>query len=173
MSHGPQHWKSNCQGKDCLTVQRITTNIIEVASTKRNLMSVGGHTDTPADLVVAGNTDAKCPCLNVQTVLMRTPTQTEFVECWSETLIRNGIPPAVVDDPLFRKTLVTVTSRMGQTAVCMGKGTALGKKDTSLSYRHTFTRKIIPVTDKRLHEDNMARLKPKMQKVGGTIMSDG
>ncbi len=129
------------------------------------------------DLVAANNADAKRPCLvNGQTVLMRTPTQVEFVElveCWSEVIIRNGIPPAVVDDPLFRKTLVTVTSRMGQTAVFMGKGTALGKKDTSLSYRHTFTRKIIPVTDKRLHEDNMARLKPKMQKVGGTIMSDG
>ena len=105
-------------------------------------------------------------------LLMRTPTQAEFVECWSEAIIRNGLPPALVDDPLFRKTLVT-TSRMGQTAVCMGKGTALGKRDTTLPHRHTFTRKIIPATKKRLDEENMTRLKAKMRKIGGTIMSDG
>ena len=51
------------------------------ASAKRNLMSVGGHTDTPVDLVVTGNTDAKRSCLDIgQTVLMRKPTQTEFVK---------------------------------------------------------------------------------------------
>jgi hypothetical protein len=105
-------------------------------------------------------------------LLMRTPTQVEFVECWSEVIIRNGLPPALVDDPLFRKVLVT-TSRMGQTTVCMGKGTTLGKRDTTLPHHQTFTRKIIPETDKRLDEDNMARLKSKMQKVGGIIMSDG
>jgi hypothetical protein len=74
-----------------------------------------------------------------------------------EAIIRNGLPPALVDDPLFRKTLVT-TSRMGQTTVCMGKGTALRKRDTTLPHRQTFTRKIIPVTDKRLDQENMARL---------------
>jgi hypothetical protein len=112
------------------------------------------YTDTPVDLVAAGNTDAKRPCLgNGRTVVMRTPTQTEFVECWSESIIRTGIPPAVVDDPLFRKTLV-ITSHMGQTTVCMGKGTSLGKKDTTLPHRHTFTRNIILVTDKRLDEEN-------------------
>ena len=55
----------------------------------------------------------------------------------------------------------------------MDKGTALGKRDTTLPHRHTFTRKIIPATDKRLDEENMARLKSKMKKIGGTIMSDG
>ena len=99
-------------------------------SAKHSLMSVGGCADTPVDVDTTGNADGKRPCLgNGQTVLMRTPTQVEFVECWSEVIIRNGIPPAVVDDPLFRKTLVTVTSRMGQTAVCMGKGTAHGRRD--------------------------------------------
>ncbi len=87
-------------------------------------------------------------------------------------IIRNGLPPVLVDDPLFRKTLVT-TSRMGQADVCIGKGTALGQRDTTLPHHQTFTRKIIPVTDKRLDEENMPRLKSKMQKVGGTIMSDG
>jgi hypothetical protein len=54
----------------------------EAASTKRNLMSVGGHTDTPVDLVATGNDDVKHPCLgNGQIVLMRTPTPAEFVEC--------------------------------------------------------------------------------------------
>ena len=74
---------------------------------------------------------------------MRTPTQVEFVERWSET-IRNGLPPAFVDDPLFRKALVT-TSHMGQTIVCMvmDKGTVLGKRDTTLPHHDTFTRKII------------------------------
>jgi hypothetical protein len=57
----------------------------------------------------------------------------------------------LVDDPLFRKTLV-ITTRMGQSAVCMGKGIALGKRDTTLPHRHTFSRKIIPATDKRLDE---------------------
>ena len=51
------------------------------ASAKRNLSLVGGCADTPVDLVAGGNADAKCPCLrNDQTVLMRTPTQAEFVE---------------------------------------------------------------------------------------------
>ena len=65
----------------------------EDASAKRNLISVGGCTDTPVDLVAAGNADGKRPCLgNGKTVLMRTPTQVEFVECWSESIIRNGRP---------------------------------------------------------------------------------
>ena len=99
--------------------------------------NVGGCADTPVHVDAAGNADGKRPCLgNGQTVLMRTPTQAEFVECWSEAIIRNGLPPALVDDPLFRKALVT-TSRMGQTAVCMGKGTALGKRDTTLSHRQS------------------------------------
>ena len=38
---------------------------------------------------------------------------------------------------------------------------------------HTFTRKIIPDTYKRMDNEGMTRLKPKMQKVGDTIMSDG
>ena len=51
------------------------------ASSKRNLMSVGGFADTPVDLVAGGNADGKRPCLgNGQTVLTRTPTQAEFVE---------------------------------------------------------------------------------------------
>ena len=54
------------------------------ASAKRNLMSVGGCGDTPVDVDTAGNTDGKRPCLgNGQTMLMRTPTQDDFVECWS------------------------------------------------------------------------------------------
>ena len=96
---------------------------------------------------------------------MRTPTHVEFLECWSEAIIRNGIPPAVVDDPIFRKTLV-ITSLMGQTTVCMVKGTAHGKKDTTLSHRHTFTRKIIPVTDKRLDEENSSGTRSHNRSVG-------
>jgi hypothetical protein len=143
----------------CMVSDKNTLFQEATVSAKRNLILVGGCADTPLDLVAAGYADGTCPCLgNGQTVLMRTPTQSEFVECWIEVIIRNGLPPALVDDPLFRKSLVT-TSRMGQTTVCMGKGTALGKRNTSLPHRDTFTRKIIPVTDKKLDEENMARLK--------------
>ena len=62
-----------------------TLLVTAAASSKRYLMSVGGCADTPVDLVAAGNADEKRPCLgNRQTVLTRTPTQAEFVECWSE-----------------------------------------------------------------------------------------
>jgi hypothetical protein len=35
------------------------------ASTKRKLMSVGGHEDTPVDLVTEGTADVKRPCLDI------------------------------------------------------------------------------------------------------------
>ena len=73
-----------------------------------------------------------------------------------EAIIRNGLPPALVDDPLFRRPLSQVLAWAKQ--LCMGKGTALGKRDTTVPHRQTFTRKIIPATDKRLDEENMARL---------------
>jgi hypothetical protein len=76
----------------------------------------------------------------------RQVTDYDDEECWSEAIIKNGLSPSLVDDPLFRKTLVT-TARMGQSAVCMVKVTALGKRDTTLPHRHTFSRKIIPATD--------------------------
>jgi hypothetical protein len=105
------------------------------------------------------------------TILTKQPSQDEFEECWSESIIKNGLSPSLVDDSLFRKTLVT-TARMGKSAVCMGKGVALGKRDTTLPHHHTFSRKIIPVTDKRLDEEVMSSLNPRMKKVGGTLMSD-
>ena len=75
-----------------MTIDRQTLLAEVNASAKRNLMSVGGCEDTPVDVDTAGNTDGKHPCLgNGQTVLMRTPTQDEFVECWSEAIIRNGL----------------------------------------------------------------------------------
>ncbi len=84
--------------------------------------------------------DTKRHCLGKgQTMLTKPPNQTEFEECWSEAIIKNGLSPSLVDDPLFRKTLVT-TARMGQSAVCMGKGTALGKRDTTLLRRDTFSK---------------------------------
>jgi hypothetical protein len=60
---------------------------------------------------------------------------------------------------------------MGHSAVCVGKGTALGKRDTTWTHLHTFSRKIIPATNKRLDEEVMSRLKSRMKKVGGTLMS--
>ena len=77
---------------------------------------------------------------------MRTlsPSESEFVECWSEVIIKNGLPPALVE-----------------------------KTDATLSHRDTFSTKIIPETDKRLDEEGMTRLKPRMQKVGDIIISDG
>ena len=143
------------------------------ASKKRNLTLVGGYADNAVDLCGEGTADAKCPCLDKgQTMMTKQPSQSEFEECWSEVIIKCGLSPSVVDDPLFRKALVT-TARMGQSAVRMGKGTALGKRDSTLPHRHTFSRKIMPTTDKRLDEEDMSRLKPRMKKVGGTLMSDG
>jgi hypothetical protein len=143
------------------------------ASNKRNLMVVGGHTDHAVDLCGEDSTDGKRQCLGKgQTILTKSPTQVEFQECWSEAIIKCGLSPSVVDDPLFRKALDT-TARMGKSAVCMGKGTALGKRDTTLTHHDTISRKIIPATDKRLDEEGMSRLKPRMKKVGGTLMSDG
>jgi hypothetical protein len=97
-------------------------------SKKRNLMSVGGHTDNVVDLCVEDNTDAKREYLGKgQTMMTKQPRQTEFEECWSESIINNGLSPSLVDDPLFRKAFVT-TDRMGQSVVCMGKGIVLGKE---------------------------------------------
>ena len=128
------------------------------ASKKRNLLLVGGHEDNPVEVCGEGNADAKRPSLGKgQTMLTKPPSQAEFEECWSEAIIKNGLSPSLVDDPLFQKALVT-TSRMGQSAVCMGKGIALGKRDTTLPHRDTFSRKIIPATDKRLDEEGMTRL---------------
>jgi hypothetical protein len=105
-------------------------------------MLVSGHTDNNVDLCGQDNDDVNRPCLDMgQTMLTKTPSQTEFEECWSEVIIKNGLSPSLVDDPLFRKVLVT-TARMGQSAVCMGKGTAFGKRDTTLPHRDTFSRKI-------------------------------
>jgi hypothetical protein len=122
---------------------------------KRNLLLVGGHADNTVEVCGEGNADGKRPCLGKgQTMLTKPPSQAEFEECWSEAIIKNGLSPSLVDD---RKALVT-TARMGQSGVCMGKGTALGKRDTTLPRRDTFSRKIIPATDKRLDEEGMTRL---------------
>ncbi len=89
------------------------------------------------------NADTKRQCLGQgQTMLTKQPSQAEFEECWSEAIIKNGLSPSLVDDPLFRKALVK-TDRMGQSVVCMGKGIALGKRDTTLPHRHTFSRKYV------------------------------
>ena len=81
------------------------------ASAKCNLISVGGCVDTPVHVDGTGNTDGKRPYLgNRQTVLMRDtlPNQTpEFVECGSDVIIKNCLPPILVDDALFRKVLIT------------------------------------------------------------------
>ncbi len=82
-------------------------------SEKRNLLLVGGHADNPVEVCGEGNADAKRSCLDKgQTMLTKPPSQAEFEECWSESIIKNGLSPSLVDDPLFRKTLVT-TARMG------------------------------------------------------------
>ncbi len=76
-------------------------------------MLVGGHEDNAVDLCGEDNADTKHQCLDKgQTMLTNPPIQTEFEECWSEAIIKNGLSPSFVDDPLLRKTLVT-TARMG------------------------------------------------------------
>ncbi len=65
-----------------------------------------------------------------------------------------------------------MTSQMGQAGICMGKETALGRRNTTLAHRHTFTQTIIPGIDKSLDEEGMMRLQTHMQKAGATLMSD-
>jgi hypothetical protein len=104
--------------------------LVEADSSKiRNLMVVGGHKDNDVDLCGEDNADSKRQCLGKgQPKLTKQPSQTDFEECYSEDIIKNGLNgPSLVDDPLFRKALVT-TTRMGQSVVWMGKGTTLGKR---------------------------------------------
>jgi len=78
------------------------------ASKKRNLMVVGGHADNAVDLCGEDSADGKRQCLGKgQTMLTKPPSQAEFEECWSEAIIKCGLSLSVVDDPLFRKSLVT------------------------------------------------------------------
>jgi hypothetical protein len=90
------HAKMQCDKKSLLAAAD--------ASKKRNLMAVGGHVDNVVDLCAEDNADGKRQCLgNGQTMLTKQPSQTEFEECWSEVIIKNGLSPSLVDDPLFRK----------------------------------------------------------------------
>ncbi len=84
------------------------------ASAKRNLIPVGGCADTPVHVDGAGNADGKRPCVrNGQTVLIRTPTQAEFVECWSEAIMMGeGVslpPPSLSLPPQLSETRKTRT----------------------------------------------------------------
>jgi hypothetical protein len=65
------------------------------------------------DLCGEDNADTKSQCLGKgHTMLTKQPRQTEFQECWSETIIKNGLSLSLVDfdGPLFRKALVEVTN---------------------------------------------------------------
>ena len=93
------------------------------------------------DLIGIGIANVKCPCLDhEQAVLIRTPTQVEFVESWSET-IRNGIPPVVVDDP--------------------GNGTPTAVVDTPL-FREDPCHNCSYGPNNRGNEEGITRLKSKM-----------
>jgi hypothetical protein len=73
-------------------------------SKKRNLILVGGHVDKTVDLCGEVNVDTKFQCLvKGQTMLTKTPRQDEVEECWSEVIIKNGLSPSLVEDPLFHR----------------------------------------------------------------------
>ncbi len=151
----------------------ITINITWDTSKKRNLKVVGGYADSAVDLCGEDNTDAKHQCLGKgHSMPTNQPSQAEFEGWWSESLIKNGLSPSLVDDPLFRKVLVT-TDRMGQSTVCVGKGTTLGRRDTTLTHHHTFSRKIIPATDKWMGEEDMSRLKRRIHTIYVILGVDG
>jgi hypothetical protein len=65
-----------------MTSDRQTLLTQTNTSAKRNLMSVGVCTDTFVDVDTSGNADGKRQCLDN-----------------GQTVIRNGLPPSLVDDP--------------------------------------------------------------------------
>jgi hypothetical protein len=62
-------------------------------------MVVGGYADNVVDLCGEDNTDTKRQCLDKgHIILTKQPSQTEFQECWSDVIIKNGLSPSLVDD---------------------------------------------------------------------------
>ncbi len=59
-------------------------------------MTVGGHTDHVVDLCGEDSAGGKRQCLS-KGQLTKTPSQAEFQECWSESIIKCGLSPSVVD----------------------------------------------------------------------------
>ena len=111
MSHGPQHFESNnWQGKGCHSGDKKTL-LAEADASKKRLMLVGGYADNAVDLCGEGNPDAKLPCLGKGQTMMTKQPRAELEECWSEAIIKCGLSPSVVDDPPFRKTLVTTVGK--------------------------------------------------------------
>jgi hypothetical protein len=118
------------------------TLLESAAAEKKRLLQINGGYDNAVDVdMLAGSSDAsKRGCVGLaagQQTLVKAPTQAEFREAWSEAILKNALPLSLVDDPLFRKALVT-TSQMGQAGMCMGKGVMFGKRDTTLPHRDTF-----------------------------------
>ena len=95
--------------------------ITKASTGNERLVAACAESQNPVEVCGEGNADAKRPCLGKgQTMLTKPPSQAEFEECWSEAIIKNGLSPSLVDDPLFRKVLVR-TARMGQSACAWGR----------------------------------------------------
>ena len=66
--------------------------------------------------MLEGGSDAsKRGCVGLaagQQTLVKAPTQAEFRKAWSEAILKNALPLSLVEDPLFRKVIVT-TSQNG------------------------------------------------------------
>ncbi len=80
-------------------------------------MVVGGHTDNDVDLCEEDNTDSKRQYLGKgQTILTKELSQSEFEECWSETIIKNGLSPSssLSEDPRHNHSYGSINRVHGQ-----------------------------------------------------------
>ncbi len=64
-------------------------------------MLVGVHADNVVDLCGEGKSDLKSQCLGKgQTMLTKSPSQSEFEECWSEVIIKDGLFGGLLGDTI-------------------------------------------------------------------------
>ena len=88
---------------------------------------------------------------------------------WSEAVIGKGLTFHFFSDPLVRKVIL-VTVKCADSIIT---SSSTHGKDTVLPRRTTWTAKILPATDDRLHQQAMRVLTPLYKEIGACFMGDG
>ena len=105
----------------------------------------------------------------VTEILIKKPSQEDFLAVLSESLLVKGLTFDFFSDPFVHKTkLVTV-----QCADSIITFSSMYGKDTILPRRTTWTVKILTTTDDRLQQETMQVLTPLYKEIGGCFMGDG